>query len=67
MLIGIGIDSSEFKVTNASHYYTDKTKLRNEYLKLSLNAFSVIPVRCEHVPIFRTHGKYRKQTCRLDV
>jgi len=34
----IGIDSSGFKVTNASHYYTDKAKLRNKYLKLSLSA-----------------------------
>jgi hypothetical protein len=31
----IGIDSSWFKVTNASHYYTDKAKLHNKYLKLS--------------------------------
>jgi hypothetical protein len=34
----IGIDSSGFKVTKASHYYTDKAKLRNKYLKLSLSA-----------------------------
>jgi hypothetical protein len=26
-----------------------------------LYAFSVIPARYEHVPIWRTHGKYRKQ------
>ena len=26
-----------------------------------LHAFSVIPPRYEHVPIWRTHGKYRKQ------
>ena len=26
-----------------------------------LHAFSVIPARYEHVPIWRTHGKYRKQ------
>ena len=24
-------------------------------------AFSVIPARYEHVPIWKTHGKYRKQ------
>jgi hypothetical protein len=34
----ISIDSSGFKVSNASEYYTDKTKLRNKYLKLSLSA-----------------------------
>ena len=27
-----------------------------------LYAFCIIPARYEHVPIFRTHGKYRKQT-----
>ena len=27
----------------------------------SLHAFSVIPARYEHVPIWRTRGKYRKQ------
>ena len=26
-----------------------------------LHAFFIIPARYEHVPIFRTHGKYRKQ------
>jgi hypothetical protein len=26
-----------------------------------LHALSVIPIRYEHVPIWRTHGKYRKQ------
>ena len=26
-----------------------------------LHALSVIPARYEHVPIWRTHGKYRKQ------
>jgi hypothetical protein len=27
----------------------------------TLHAFSVIPARYEHVPIWRTHRKYRKQ------
>ena len=118
----IGIDSSGFKLSNASQYYADKAKLRKKYLKLStgvevlsqiicsikirraptrhdtidfqpivgrtseilplsvvtadkgydsednhtfvresLYAFSVIPARYEHVPIWRTHGKYRKE------
>jgi hypothetical protein len=118
----VGIDSSGFKVTKASQYYTDRTKLRKKYVKLSLgadmlqqiictikirraptrhdnvdfrplitkiakilplsvvtadrgydsednhllvredlHAFSVIPARYEHVPIWRTHGRYRKQ------
>ena len=118
----IGIDSSGFKVSIASEYYTDQAKLRKKYLKLSLSAdllsqiictvkirraptrhdnidfqplvirtsevlpisvtvadkgydsednhvlirehlyaFCIIPARYEYIPIFRTHGKYRKQ------
>ena len=118
----VGIDSSGFKLSNASQYYTDKARLHKKYLKLSigvevlfqivcsikisraptrhdtidfqpivertseilslsvvvadkgydsednhtfvresLHAFSVIPARYEHVPIWRTHGRYRKQ------
>jgi hypothetical protein len=118
----IGIDSTGFKITHASQYYTDRTGLRRRYAKLSigadllqqiictikirraptrhdnidfrpiitriseilplsvvtadkgydsednhllvresLHAFSVIPARYEHVPIWRTRGKYRKQ------
>jgi hypothetical protein len=117
-----GIDSTGFKITHASQYYTERTGLRRKYVKLSLGAdvlqqiictikirraptrhdnidfrpiitrtsgilplsvvtgdkgydsednhvlvreelyaFSVIPARYEHVPIWRTHGKYRKQ------
>jgi hypothetical protein len=26
-----------------------------------LHAFSIIPARYRHVPIWRTHGKYRKE------
>jgi hypothetical protein len=118
----IGIDSTGFKITHASQYYTERTGTRRKYAKLSigadvlqqiictikirraparhdnidfrpiitrtseilplsvvtadrgydsednhllvredLHAFSVIPARYEHVPIWRTHGKYRKQ------
>ena len=118
----IGIDSTGFKMTHASQYYTERTGFRRKYAKLSigadvlqqiictikirraptrhdnidfrpiitrtsnilplsivtadkgydseenhllvredLHAFSVIPARYEHVPIWRTHGKYRKE------
>jgi hypothetical protein len=118
----IGIDSSGFKLSNASQYYTDKVNLHKKYLKLSigvevlsqivcsikirraptrhdtidfqpivertseilplsvvvadkgydsednhtfvresLHAFSIIPSRYVDVPIWRTHGKYRKE------
>jgi hypothetical protein len=120
--IFVGIDSTGFKITHASQYYTDRTGLRRKYAKLSigadvlqqiicnirirraptrhdnidfkpiitktsgilpvsvvaadkgydsednhllvrenLHAFSIIPARYEHVPIWRTHGKYRKR------
>ena len=115
----VGIDSSGFKATHASQYYTERVKLRRKYIKLSLaadvlqqiictikittrhdsidfrplitkiselvplsvvtadkgydsednhvlvrdvlDALSVIPARYEHVPIRKTHGRYRKQ------
>ena len=118
----VGIDSSGFKATQASQYYTERAKLRRKYIKLSLaadvlqqiictikirraptrhdsidfrplitkiseliplsvvtadkaydseknhvlvrdvlHALSVIPARYEHVPIRKTHGRYRKQ------
>ena len=118
-----GIDSTGFKVTHASEYYTDRAKLRKKYAKLSIGAdvlkqkicnikvrrsptrrdnidfrpvitriskikplsvvvadkgydsdednhvmvreklkgFSIIPSRYEHVPIWKTRGKYRKE------
>ena len=120
--IFVGIDSTGFKITHASQYYTDRTGLRRKYTTLSigadlpqqiicnirigraptrhdnidfkpiitttsnilrlsvvtadkgydsednhqlvreeLHAFSVIPARYEHVPIWRTYGTYRKQ------
>src|ERR1700693_3860080 len=106
----VGIDSSGFKATHASQYYTERVKLRRKYIKLSLVAdvlqqiictikirraptrhdsidfrllitkiselvpLSVVTadkaydgeknhvlVRYEHVPIRKTHGRYRKQ------
>jgi hypothetical protein len=118
----VGIDSSGFKATHASQYYTERVKLRRKYIKLSLaadvlqqiictikirraptrhdsvdfrplitkiselvplsvvtadkgydsednhvlvrdvlHALSIIPARYEHVPIRKTHGRYRKQ------
>jgi len=117
-----GIDSTGFKITHASQYYTERTGLRRKCAKLSMGAdvlqqiictikirraptrhdnidfkplvkrianiiplsvvtadkaydsednhllvreelyaFSVIPARYEHVPVWRAHGKYRKQ------
>ena len=121
--IFFGIDSSGFKPTNASHYYSERAKLRKKkWIKLSigcdvlqqlicivkvrrgparhdnvdfqpiitktsdikplsvavadkgydseenhvlvrehLNAYSIIPPRHQNVPIWKTHGRYRKQ------
>jgi hypothetical protein len=33
-----GIDSTGFKLTRASEYYTDRAKLRKKYAKLSIGA-----------------------------
>jgi len=122
-ILFVGVDSSGFKATHASQYYTERAKLRRrKYIKVSLgadvlkqiictvkirrtparhdnidfrplitkvseilplsvvtadkgydsednhvlvreelHAFSVIPARYEHVPIWKTHGRYRKQ------
>lgn len=117
----VGIDSSGFRSSNASSYYTDRACVRKKYIKLSigaelreqiacalkirrapkhdtidfkpilervssimplsivvadkgydsednhalvreeLDAISIIPARYEDVPIWRTHGRYRKQ------
>jgi len=120
--IFFGIDSSGFKPNHASQYYTERSKLRKKWIKLSigadilkqiictikirrapkrhdnidfqpiitrtseirplsivvcdkgydsennhvmvregLKAYSIIPARYPHVPIWRTHGRYRKQ------
>jgi hypothetical protein len=120
--IFFGIDSSGFKPTHASQYYTERAKLRKKWIKLSigadmikqvicaikirraparhdnvdfqpiitrtseikplsiavadkgydneenhvlvredLKAYSIIPPRYRYVPIWRTHGRYRKQ------
>jgi Transposase DDE domain len=117
-----GIDSTGFKITHASQYYTERTATRRKYAKLSIGAdvlqqiictikirraptrhdnidfraiitktsdilplsvvvadkgydsednhvlvrdllhgLSIIPTRYEHVPVWRAHGKYRKQ------
>ena len=121
--IFFGIDSSGFKPSHASQYYTERSRLRKKWIKLSvgaddmlkqiictikirrapkrhdnidfqpiitrtseirplsiavcdkgydsednhvlvregLKAYSIIPARYPHVPIWRTHGRYRKQ------
>jgi hypothetical protein len=45
LFIGI-IDSSGFKITNASQYYTDKVKIRKKYLKLSVSADMLFQLIC---------------------
>ena len=120
--IFFGIDSSGFKPSHASQYYTERSRLRKKWIKLSvgadmlkqiictikirrapkrhdnidfqpiitrtseirplsiavcdkgydseknhvlvregLKAYSIIPARYPHVPVWRTHGRYRKQ------
>jgi hypothetical protein len=41
-----GIDSSGFKITNASQYYTYKAKIPKKYLKLSVSADMLFQLIC---------------------
>jgi hypothetical protein len=41
-----GIDSSGFKITHASQYYTDRTGLRRRYAKLSIGADVLQQIIC---------------------
>ncbi len=42
----VGIDSSGFKATHASQYYTERMKLRRKYIKLSLAADVLQQIIC---------------------
>ena len=42
----VGIDSSGFKATHASQYYTERVKLRRKYIKLSLVADVLQQIIC---------------------
>jgi hypothetical protein len=42
----IGIDSSGFKTTNASQYYTYKAKIPKKYVKLSVSADVLFQLIC---------------------
>ena len=42
----VGIDSSGFKATHASQYYTERVKLRRKYIKLSLAANVLQQIIC---------------------
>ena len=42
----IGIDSSGFKTTNASQYYTYKAKIQKKYVKLSVSADMLFQLIC---------------------
>jgi hypothetical protein len=42
----VGIDSSGFKATHASQYYTERVKLRRKYIKLSLAADVLQQIIC---------------------
>ena len=47
-----------FVVTADKGYDSEENHL---LVREELNAFSIIPACYEHVPICRTHGKYRKE------
>ena len=41
-----GIDSTGFKITNASQYYTERTRYRRKYAKLSIGADVLQQIIC---------------------
>ena len=43
-----GIDSTGFKITHASQYYTDRTELRRKYVKLSTGADVLQQIICTY-------------------
>jgi hypothetical protein len=45
-------------VTGDKGYDSEENHL---LVREDLHAFSIIPARYEHVPVWRTHGKYRKE------
>ena len=47
-------------VVTADKAYDDE--YNHVLIREQLHAFSVIPARYENVPIWKTHGRYRKQT-----
>ncbi len=44
--IFVGVDSSGFKATHASQYYTERANLRRKYIKLSLGADLLKQIIC---------------------
>jgi Transposase DDE domain len=44
--IFVGIDSSGFKITHASQYYTDRTATRRKYVKMSIGADVLQQIIC---------------------
>jgi len=44
--IFVGIDSTGFKITHASQYYTERTELRRKYAKLSIGVVSKREFAC---------------------
>jgi hypothetical protein len=44
--IFLGIDSTGFKITRASQYYTERTGLRRKYTKLSIGADVLQQIIC---------------------
>jgi hypothetical protein len=52
-----GIDSTGFKITHASEYYTSRTKLRKKYAKLSIGADILRQIICK-IKIRRDPAKH---------
>lgn len=55
--IFFGIDSSGFKSTNSSQYYTQRVRLRKKWIKLSVGADVLKQIRCS-IKIRRSPTKH---------
>jgi hypothetical protein len=61
----VGIDSSGFKATHASQYYSDRVKPR-KYIKLSLAAAVLQQIICT-IEIRRAHARRDKYSVSYNV
>jgi hypothetical protein len=57
--IFFGIDSSGFKPTHASQYYTERSRLRKRWIKLSVGADMLKQIICT-IKIRRDQGEILK-------
>ena len=60
MLIGCSVETYSLSVVTGDKGYDSEEN--HLLVREDLHAFSIIPARYEHVPIWRTPGKYEKKS-----